>query len=82
MDPSHCDDGGRGEYAGVDGSESMSVPKDFADMGGESGERKKLGVMGPDVIDDDLVDLGDVGFSNRCDLMLPFGDSGGGFGMP
>lgn len=27
----------RGEYAGVEGSESMKVPKLFADMGGDIG---------------------------------------------
>jgi hypothetical protein len=36
----------RGEYAGVEGSESMKVPKDFADMGGGDIGPNDCGVMG------------------------------------
>lgn len=36
----------RGEYAGVDGSESMKVPNDFADIGGDIGD---IGVIGGEV---------------------------------
>jgi hypothetical protein len=32
-----------GEYAGVDGSESMKVPKDLADIGGDIGDSGSLG---------------------------------------
>jgi hypothetical protein len=35
----------RGEYAGVDGSESINVPKDLADIGGDIGPRDR-GVIG------------------------------------
>lgn len=36
----------RGEYAGVDGSESMKVPNDFADIGGGDIGPNDLGVIG------------------------------------
>lgn len=36
----------RGEYAGVEGSESMKVPKDFADIGGGDIGPSDLGVRG------------------------------------
>jgi hypothetical protein len=37
-----------GEYAGVDGSESMNVPKDLADIGGGDKGPSDLGVIGVD----------------------------------
>ena len=46
----------RGEYAGVEGSESIRVPKDFADMGGD---------IGPDR-EGDKAGMGDTG--GRGDL--------------
>lgn len=42
-----------GEYAGVEGAESMKVPKDFADIGGDIGPGDS-GVIG----DDSAVELG------------------------
>ena len=45
VEPSHVEPM-RGEYAGVEGSESMKVPNDCADMGGDIGDRGNIGDRG------------------------------------
>jgi hypothetical protein len=49
-----------GEYAGVEGAESMNVPNDLADMGGDVGPGDK-GVIG----DDSAGELGRMIAENR-----------------
>lgn len=68
----------RGEYAGVDGSESMNVLKDFADIGGDIGDFNDIGVMGGEL---NTGDRGDPKVEKRCGRMLPPGDLGT-LGMP
>lgn len=67
----------RGERAGVDGAESMKVPKDLAVNGGDCilGD---IGVIGGEVGGEN----GDMRDENRCGRMLLGEPGNGSLGMP
>lgn len=65
----------RGEYAGVEGAESMNVPKLLADIGGDIGPGD-IGLVKPDVLDGDDNPKGGKRWGDSGDIAR------GGFGMP
>lgn len=81
----------RGEYAGVEGSESINVPKDLADIGGdmgpgEEGDRAGMGdIGGKGDLGSLVLGRGDGGRPEKrwCGVTRLFGESSdGSFGMP